>query len=229
MGADHHELLWADTQRPARGRPPVLSRERIVAEAVAIADAEGLQEVSMKRVAEQLGSGAMSLYRHVPGKTELVLLMFDSLMTEAPELPTGDGWRPAMVAWGHALRDMFHAHPWALSMVMDDREMGPNEAAWLDTALGAFDELDLPVDLALALVLAVDCYVIGAVRPEIPGGERGARMFAFLADPAARSRFPNLSRLATEVDITASEVLADYFDFGLQRLLDGFAQRIERG
>src|SRR5690606_575248 len=63
MGQDVHELLWGESSRPPRGRPAGLSRERIVAEAVAVADAEGLQKVSMKRVAERLDCGVMSLYR----------------------------------------------------------------------------------------------------------------------------------------------------------------------
>ncbi|MCC3764161.1 TetR/AcrR family transcriptional regulator [Glycomyces sp. TRM65418] len=227
MGSGEYELLWGDQARPGRGRPAGLSRERIVAEAVAIADTEGLQHVSMKHLAERLGSGVMSLYRHVPGKDELKLLMYDSLMAGPPPLPEADHWRDLLRAWGLGVRDLFTSHPWALTVATDQRAMGPCEATWVDDVLGRLEQLDMPAPLALAAVLTVDCFVLGAVRPELgmadaPAGK--AEFFRFLADPAMRERFPHLARLT---EPAADPPLDHYFEFGLDRVLDGLERHLE--
>lgn len=226
MGHADYELLWGEGTRAGRGRPAGLSRERIVAEAVAIADAEGLQKVSMKHLAERLGSGVMSLYRHVPGKEELVILMYDSLMAGPVPLPEADHWRKILRHWGLGVRDLFTTHPWALTVATSERSMGPGEAAWVDTVIGRLTAVGMPAGLGLIAVLTVDCFALGAVRPEINGPEENTEFFRFLADPAMRERFPNLARLA-EPDAGNDEY--DHFEFGLDRVLDGLEQYIEAG
>lgn len=226
MGQGDYELLWGERARPGRGRPAGLSRERIVAEAIAIADAEGLAKVSMKHLAERLGSGVMSLYRHVPGKDELVILMYDSLMAGPVPLPEADRWRDVLHDWGLGIRALFLAHPWALSVATSDRPMGPHEAAWVDGVIGRLTALGLPADLGVLGVLTVDCFAMGAVWPEIGGAESGLTFFRFLGDPAARQRFPHLALLA-EPGFAADTPLEDHFEFGLERLLDGLERHIE--
>lgn len=224
MGQAEFELLWGETTRTGRGRPAGLSRERIVAEAVAIADAEGLQKVSMKHLAERLGSGVMSLYRHVPGKDELVLLMYDSLLAGPVPIPEADHWREILRHWGLGVRDLFTTHPWALTVATSERTMGPGEAAWVDTVIGRLTAVGMPAELGLIAVLTVDCFALGAVRPEINGAEEDTQFFGFLADPAIRARFPNLARLAEPDAVTETQ---DHFAFGLDRVLDGLEQYIE--
>jgi AcrR family transcriptional regulator len=228
VGQGEYELLWGAQERAGRGRPAGLSRELIVAEAVAIADAEGMQKVSMKHLAERLGSGVMSLYRHVPGKDELVILMYDSLMAGPLPLPDADGWRDILLGWGRGVKNMFAAHPWALTVATSDRAMGPNEAAWVDGMLGRLAAVGLPVDIGLVTVLTVDCFALGAVRPEVGGADSDTEFFRFLGDPAIRRRFPHLARVATG-DFESEALLEDYFEFGLQRVLDGLERYIEAG
>src|SRR5580693_8990221 len=86
------DLLWGTAQRPRRGPRPSLSLEQIVTEAIALADAEGLANLSMQHVAERLGCAKMALYRYVPGKTELVALMVDAGLGDPPEVPGGASW-----------------------------------------------------------------------------------------------------------------------------------------
>src|SRR6201999_1132768 len=88
------ELLWGDPQRPRRGPKPSLSLERIVAEAIALADADGLANLSMQHLAERLGCAKMALYRYVPGKAELVALMVDAGLGDPPSAPPGAPGRP---------------------------------------------------------------------------------------------------------------------------------------
>jgi AcrR family transcriptional regulator len=232
VGQVEYELLWSEQPRPGRGRPAALSRERIVAEAVAIADAEGLQKVSMKHLAERLGSGVMSLYRHVPGKDELVILMYDSLMAGPLPLPEADHWREILRGWGLGVRALFHAHPWALTVATSERAMGPGEATWVDTVLGRLEAVGMPADLGLIAVLTVDCFALGAVRPELGSTdsafatEDDTEFFRFLADPAIRGRFPHLARLS-ESDFAPDQPLGDHFAFGLDRVLDGLERYVE--
>ncbi|MFG3338368.1 TetR/AcrR family transcriptional regulator [Glycomyces sp. NPDC048151] len=227
MGKTDYDLLWGEATRPGRGRPAGLSRERIVAEAVAIADAEGLQKVSMKHLAERLGSGVMSLYRHVPGKDELVILMYDSLMTGPLVLPEADNWRDLLRHWGFGVRELFTTHPWALAVATSERSMGPGEAGWVDAVIGRLTAVGLPAGLGLISVLTVDCFILGAVRPEIDNAtDEDTEYFKFLADPAMRERYPNLARLADPAATPASE-MADHFAFGLERILDGLERHFE--
>jgi AcrR family transcriptional regulator len=226
VGRAEYELLWGDTVRNGRGRPAGLSRERIVAEAVAIADTEGLHKVSMKHLAERLGSGVMSLYRHVPGKDELVILMYDSLMTGTVPIPEADHWRDILRHWGLGVRDLFTAHPWALTVATSERTMGPGEAGWVDAVIGRLTAVGMPAELGLIAVLTVDCFALGAVRPEINGTDGDTEFFSFLADPAMRERFPNLARLA-EPGTASEQAMEDYFAFGLERVLDGLERHIE--
>lgn len=225
MGKADYDLLWGEATRPGRGRPAGLSRERIVAEAVAIADAEGLQKVSMKHLAERLGSGVMSLYRHVPGKDELVILMYDSLMNGPLSLPPAETWREILRPWALGLRELFNTHPWALTVATSERSMGPGEAGWVDGVIGRLTAVGMPPELGLLAVLTVDCFVLGAVRPEIDGATGETEIFQFLADPAMRARFPNLARLA-EPGSASETSMEDYFVFGLDRVLDGLERHI---
>lgn len=107
------ELLWGLDERPSRGPKPGLTLDRIVTTAVAVADADGLGALSMRRVATDLGVGTMSLYRYVPGKAELLDLMLDKVAefdADAHPDPAA-GWRPAMEALARGSRQQYQRHP----------------------------------------------------------------------------------------------------------------------
>src|SRR6202046_2090148 len=104
---------WGGRERPHKGPRPALSLPRIVAAAVRVADAEGLDAVSMGRVAAELGTAPMSLYRHVSAKEELLRLMVDAAWGDSPgPLAPGENWRPGLSRWAWALRDAGRRHPW---------------------------------------------------------------------------------------------------------------------
>src|SRR3712207_7579838 len=111
------ELLWGTRPRAARGPKPGLTIDRIVAAAIAIADADGLDGLSMRRVAGHLGVGAMSLYRYLPGRAELLDLMVDRVCgeTDRPhDLPAG--WRPRLEHVAQENRRLYERHPWLLGI-----------------------------------------------------------------------------------------------------------------
>lgn len=234
-------------QEQSRGRTPArgsaLSREQIVASAIAIADAEGAEAVTMRRVATELGSGAMSLYRHVSTKDDLLDLMIDTVMADAAarlheraEQPVED-LRAALREFAREQRSMLHRHPW-LSRLMNTRpNLGPNIVATVDGALAIFDGLDLSPDLTMSAVNVIGAFVSGFVSREL--GEIEARrrtgiseaewrehmapyVFRLLAD----GRNPRVARYVHEGDDEFEMNLDRQFDAQLDYVLDGIMARV---
>ena len=149
------DLLWGTRDRPRRGPRPSLSLDRIVAEAIALADAEGLASLSMQHLAERLGCAKMALYRYVPGKSELVALMVDAALGDPPEAPPQTAqagrttrsaqtrtpgeqqWRTVLRLWATTIDARYRLHPWAIDATAGARPTGPHEMAWMETALAA--------------------------------------------------------------------------------------------
>lgn len=164
-------LVWSKQRRSPRRQAP--SVDRIVQAAVAIADAEGLPAVSMRRVASDLGSGTASLYRYIDSRDDLVALMIDAVHgeTEAPAL-TGD-WRADIIAVAHFMRDVLLRHPWTGPERIGRPGLGPNALLLHDTALGAASELTPDITIASHIVDTVIAYVFGTVAREL--GEQEAQ------------------------------------------------------
>ncbi|MEV4257917.1 TetR/AcrR family transcriptional regulator, partial [Spirillospora sp. NPDC049652] len=130
-------LVWTKERREPRRRAP--SVERFVKRAVAIADAEGLDAVSMRRVAKDLGSGTASLYRYIANRDELLDLMIDAVQGEdAPPGPTGD-WRADLGAHARRMRAVLLRHPWLGAELTGRPALGPNSLRSYphSTAVGA--------------------------------------------------------------------------------------------
>lgn len=229
-------LLWDGNRWSGRGPRPALSLERIVGEAIAIADEEGIGTVSMQRVAKQLGAATMSLYRYVPSKDELVALMFDTTMSDPPDL-SRHGWRAALEEWSRESRELYLRHPWMLAIGANNRWMGPNEAAWGEAAIGAVTAAGWPADTVADVIFSVNAFVGGIVRLEIDptlGRDQPGHVGPSL-DPATierygrPERFPALLAMVSADpgdDYGTRELAASVFEFGLGRLLDGIAAHL---
>jgi AcrR family transcriptional regulator len=153
-------LIWL---RPQPGeRPGRLTRGKISAAALSIADAEGFEAVSMRRIAARLGASTMSLYYYVHTKADLVALMDDALMGEilVPEGKLPRGWRVAISAIAHRTRDVFARHPWAL-LSMQGAPPGPNAMRHFEQSLEAVEEAPMSLEGKLALLQLVDDFVFG--------------------------------------------------------------------
>jgi AcrR family transcriptional regulator len=222
------ELLWGTKPPPSRGRKPGMTLERIVAAAVELADAGGLDGVSMRRVADRLGIGTMSLYRYVPAKAELRDLMLDAVMGEAPAVSGATGWRDGLERYARASLEGYRRHPWLLRAVLTRGAMGPNQAAALDAVLRVLEGSDLSGGERMAVVGLVAGYVRG-VAQQLAGDTRAARGsgggFAPLIgghlDPAT---YPALTGVWRDEDLERAEAP---FEFGLRRVLDGIAALVE--
>jgi AcrR family transcriptional regulator len=214
------QLLWEEPRRPAaRG----LSRERIVAAAVEIADADGLGALSMARLADRLGSAPMSLYRHVANKDELLTFMLDAAPGPPPALPA-EGWRPALETWARALRDVYYAHPWILQVTAGRPPLDPGQLSWLDRGLSALEGTALSHADRFEVLMTVVNFVrgeaqLGAVPMDTgPVGDYAALIARFVRS----DRLPALAAAsAAGIFAPGPDDAEDSFAFGLTRILDG--------
>jgi AcrR family transcriptional regulator len=147
-------LLWRTPgPRTGPGPKPGLSVDAIVAAAIAVADTDGLAGLSMRAVAERLGVTAMALYTYVPGKDELVDLMYDGAHAELPvRYDLGQGWRAAVTSWATDLVRCYLRHPWALQVSFARPVLGPNEQAVLEALARVLRQAGLPALVARRVV-----------------------------------------------------------------------------
>jgi AcrR family transcriptional regulator len=229
--ADVVPLLWGPRPKPARGPRPKLDLDRIARAGIEIADSEGLAEVSMQRVAAQLGVTKMALYRYVPGKAELVALMVDAAIGPYPAAKARHGgWREQLDEWARQLFTVFRRHPWALDATIGPRIPGPGELSWLEHAIAAQEGTGLSgaerMDAAVLLVGHVRG-ITQQARALGPAGNPEAQLGTVL-DALMQThgdRFPALTGALASA--AGSEGQDQAWEFGLQRILDGLAALID--
>ncbi|MFV5994365.1 TetR/AcrR family transcriptional regulator C-terminal domain-containing protein [Streptomyces sp. NPDC056231] len=220
------QQLWLGPTRPRRGRRPTFSREAITAAAVALADAEGIDAVTMRRVAAQVGAGAMSLYSYAPDKETLLELMVDHVSGELPTTNdrTGD-WRTDLKAIAHLQRAHMLRHPWLPAALSARRTPGPNTLAFLERALAALRPTGLDGAVKLEIFAQLTGFVAGHVAHEIAQAaaagspDRAAAEARYLAAVAADGHHPELAEaLAAPGRPLTPEATFTRF---LNRLVDG--------
>jgi len=155
------QLLWA----PKQPRKPGLSADRIVEAAIALADREGLDAVSMRRVAQELGGGTMSLYRHVPGKNELLELMFDRVIGEGVDVEPPPGtWRERLETIAWKSWRLYHSHPWVIAVSHTRPPLGPGVLDSYEQMLRAVDGIGLTGAEMNATCTLISDFTSGAAR-----------------------------------------------------------------
>ena len=204
-----------------RGRPRRLALPDVVAAAVALADGDGLDAVSMRTVAARLGAGAMSLYNYVPDKEALIAAMIEHVSGEQrlPEAPSGD-WRGDLSALAREQRALLHRHPWLIDALTHRQPLGPNALAVLEFAAAALEPTGQPPATRLETFALLTGFVVNVVRSE-------------LADAAAASaRGPDPDRLRQLLDLLATgrypTVAAALAQAGPGEELPGPGERFER-
>ncbi|WP_314619795.1 TetR/AcrR family transcriptional regulator [Streptomyces stackebrandtii] len=233
------EAAWGVRERPSKGPKPGLTLDRIVGAAVSLASAEGLDAVSMGRVAKELGVSPMSLYRYVSAKSELYVLMQEAATGAPPELfPPGTGWREAMGAWAWAMREVYHRNLWMLRLPVFGPPATPHMVAWWEKALVAMADTRLDEGAKISVTLLVAGFVknealmtadlaaamaAGDDRPEEVLARYG-RTLRRLADP---ERYPAVGRLLDSGVLDVADEPEAEFRFGLDRILDGIAVLVD--
>ncbi|MGP4113969.1 TetR/AcrR family transcriptional regulator [Streptomyces sp. 4N509B] len=226
-------LLWRTKQPGRRGPRGSLTLDQIVGTAIDIANAEGVAGVSMRKVAERLGVTTMSLYRYVPGKDDLLDLMFDMAagLPDTSDWPSD--WRGALAAYARAMRELLRSRSWMLDIPLNGPPMGPNDLAWMEAGLAPLADGGLTEGEMVGVLMLLTGYVMNEVRQEVSMTraapqtgvtyEEWGRVYnAMLAKVVADGQHPTLARLvaagAFEDDPAGPD--AD-FEYGLSFLLDG--------
>lgn len=236
-------LLWGSQTHAGRSG---LTLKAIVTAAMEIADGDGIDALSMRKVAERLGVGAMSLYTHVPGKAELVDLMLDTAYgqlyesVESPSQQPGD-WRDALRFIARQNWDLYRRHPWMLQITIGRPGLGPHAALKYEAELRPLDKLglsDVEMDAVLTLILT---HVEGCARAQATfdrtqrdTGMTDAEWWVIHAPILDRFIDPTLFPVATRVGTSAGQEYQaasnpEYvFTFGLECILAGISDLISR-
>jgi AcrR family transcriptional regulator len=217
-------------QRQAR-----FTRAELAQTAIRIVDAEGLDALSMRRLAAELGAGTMTLYHYVRTKDELLTLVNDEVMAElllpeGYELPTE--WQEAIIVVATRSRDAMRRHPWVFD-VSGDLGMGPNSVKHMDQTLQAVDGIDAPLTTKLDVVLAIDEYVLGYCLQERSGWTSDAQrdeVSTYVEDLVRGGDYPQLQRYLDELGVDAMwKAFEDHgadsgrFERNLRRFIAGIA------
>jgi AcrR family transcriptional regulator len=227
------EILWGRRSSGSRGPKAELDVDRIVSAAMEIANTDGLEAVSMARVARQLGFTTMSLYRHVANKDELLALMWNASARDLHDFQLeGITWRERLMSWAVVQRRVIEENSWIVQLPMATPPLSPTSLAWVELGLEAMSDLDVP-DYAKMRVLGlisqhalIDARMAfderrAKVLAEESGVETGYDVLVReLADPEV---YPNLTRIVQEeppAGFEADDPGAE-FDFDIGIILDG--------
>ncbi|MFG1947256.1 TetR/AcrR family transcriptional regulator [Nonomuraea sp. NPDC048826] len=220
------ELLWGLRKPSSRGPKPAFDLDQIADTAVKVADTEGLEAVSMQRIAAELGFTKMALYRYVRDKGELIAVMIEAAVGEAPDLGRVSGWRAKLEEYARELSAAWRLHPWLPSITAGDRVMGPRETAWPESALGALVDTPLTESERLDAIMLVSNHIRATHAAATPGtqvwtaGDASPVMRDLLSRNA--DRFPLLATTHAIPSATTTQ------EFGLHVILDGLEHAITR-
>jgi AcrR family transcriptional regulator len=244
------DLLWGRRERRKRGPRPGLSTDAIVEAAIRIADTDGLEAVSMARLAAELGFTTMSLYRYVTSKEELLQLMWDGGALGAEKLVIeGDGWRARLRTWAMIQREMLDRHPWYTQMPMAAPPLAPNSMHFVERGLESMDEAGLRDSDKMRIIGILSSYTLSEARMA-HDAMRAAKAAAAAAAAAGESAdatpvappdyeallrelldqptYPRLYRLAWDAPPAEPDAEWEQFLFGLDTILDGVQALIDR-
>ncbi len=213
-------------QRP-RSR---LTRERVLRAAVALADDEGIELLSMRRLGGALGVEAMSLYHHVANKTELLNAMVDIVFGEIALPSDATDWRTAMRERALSAREVLSRHPWAIALMDSRATPGPATLRHHDTVIGTLRGAGFSVAMTAHAFSALDAYTYGFALQEqalpFDTGEETAELAQAILAQFPADEYPHLAELTAEHVLQPGYDYGDEFEFGLELILDGLARRV---
>jgi AcrR family transcriptional regulator len=230
------DLLWGRRERCKRGPRPGLTADAIVEAAIKVADAEGLEGVSMARVAAELGFTPMSLYRHVASKEELLQLMWNGSALGADKLIIeGDDWRTRLRNWSVIQRDMLDRHPWITQMPIAAPPAAPNTLRFVERGLATMDGTGLADTDKLRIIGLISSYTLSeakmaadAMRAMKASAEPPPDFEGVLREVIDKPTYPRLHGIAWEPAEVPPPTEREQFLFGVDVILDGVQSLIER-
>jgi len=229
--------IWERLENPAPSPRPSLSALKFARTAVEVADAEGLDAITMRRLATELDVAPMAAYRYVNGKDEVLLLMSDLVYTELEIPGPGLGWREVHRLVALRTRELLLRHPWLVRLPPEAvMTPSPNRLNVSERCMASFDGLDIDADVKMAAFRTVDSYTGGAAGTEVAiaglmvgrGWASGDEVRGGLAPQmsylTATGRYPSFHAWAMEAK--RKDDRAWQFELGLECILDGLAARL---
>ena len=215
--------MATQTDPSAKVRAP-LSRERVMRAAIALADSTGIESLSMRRLGQELGVEAMSLYNHVANKDDILDGIVDLVFAEI-DLPSSAGdWKPAMRRRAISAHEALLRHPWAPSLMQSRTRPGPATLRHHDSVLGSLRSAGFTLVMAAHAVSAIDGYVYGFALQQINLPLQSREEVAEVGEGILRQlagEYPHLAEMITEHAMKPGYNYAKEFEFGLDLILDG--------
>jgi AcrR family transcriptional regulator len=219
--------MLPETDPNADRRTP-LSRERVLRAAVALADRGGIDSLTMRRLGQELGVEAMSLYNHVANKDEILDGIVDLVVGDIEVPPTGTSWKTAMRQRAVSAHEVLLAHPWAAMLIMSRFNIGPGMTRYLDATLGRLREGGFSIEGALDAWNTLDSHIYGFTLQELNlpfEVEEAQQVSADVLGRIPADEFPHVVEVISEIMRTGR---VESFEFGLDLILDGLETRLER-
>jgi AcrR family transcriptional regulator len=231
-----YERVWGIRSSPTKGPKRAVSLDQIVEAGVQVALRDGIDAVSMARVAKEVGMSAMALYRYVASKNELLALMVDQAMGAMPDAATGDGWRAGLERWSKLELAKYREHGWALRLPIMGPPITPNQLIWMEQGLRCLRDTGLEAFEKLSVILMITNYTRGwaTVSSDIEAAQAAGdvttltvmasygEIITKVADP---EKYAELHKVVAagvfEGGLEDDEEPEFDYHFGLNRLLDG--------
>lgn len=205
-------------------RRAALTRERILLTAIGLADRDGIESLSMRRLGEELGVEAMSLYNHVRNKVDMLDGMVDVVFSEIDLPSAAEDWRIAMRKRAISARQALLRHPWAIGLMESRATPGPATLRHHDAVLGSLRTAGFSVDLAAHAYSILDGYIYGFTLTELTlpfSNADVAEVAGSITKGFRPGEYPHLAEMAMDRAMKPGYSYGDEFEFGLDLILDG--------
>ena len=213
------------TTEKTRTRRATLTREAVLRAAIALADTDGIESLTMRRLGEDLGVKAMSLYNHVANKDDILDAMIDLVVADIDVPPAGTHWKSAMRGRAISAHQVLLAHPWAAMLLMSRYNIGPGMTRYLDETFGRLLDGGFTVTGALDAWNTLDSHLYGFTLQKLNlpfAPDEAPRVSAEVLPQISADAFPHVTEVMTEVMASGR---VEEFEFGLDLVLGG----LERG
>jgi AcrR family transcriptional regulator len=220
------EMLKPDSENHRRRLP--LSRERVLRAAMAIADADGIEALTIRSLAQELGVKPMAIYYHVANKSEILDSIVDFVFAEI-ELPATDGdWRSEIVRRANSARRVLSRHHWAIGLMESRRSPGPATLRHHDAVIGTLRRAGFSVEMTAHAYALLDSYMYGFALQEAALPFQGTSTAADVTEPIMErfhtDQYPHLVEMATEYILQPGYDFGDEFEVGLGVILDALSR-----
>jgi AcrR family transcriptional regulator len=209
----------------AQGTRGRLSRDQVLRAAVALADASGIESLTMRKLGAELGVEAMSLYHHVAGKDDLLDGMVDAVFAEIGLPAAGADWRTAMRERAISARAALSRHRWAIGLMESRATPGPATLRHHDAVIATLRQAGFSIALAAHAFSALDSYIYGFALQEaslpFADGAETAQVTQMIMARFGSGEYPHLTEMAVEHILRPGYDYGDEFEFGLDLILDG--------